>query len=213
MGIDLQQKIDLVVLSHGHWDHGNGLRFLQNKPLICHPSAFMKRFGKSDGRTVGLALGKEELQEKFDVTTSNSPINITDKIIFLGEIPRQKDFEAQATVFADGQGNDDFVPDDSALAIIKEEKLVIISGCAHAGICNICDYAMQVTGIQAIGAVIGGFHLLRSGEQTTRTIAYFQEKKVPRLFPSHCTALPALAAFHQAFGTRQLKTGDVISDW
>ena len=39
---------DCIVLSHGHWDHGNGLKYLQNKPLICHPTVFFKRYRKAE---------------------------------------------------------------------------------------------------------------------------------------------------------------------
>ena len=212
LGIDLNKKTDLIVLSHGHWDHGDGLRYLENKPLLTHPAAFMKRFRKNDTSPLGLSLTKEEIQTKFDLTTSATPVKISEHIIFLAEIPRLNDFEAQTTVFADENGADDFVPDDSALAIIKNEKLIIIAGCAHAGICNICEYARQVSGIKTIQTVIGGFHLKHNDKQTKRTIRYFQDEKVPHLFPSHCTALPALAAFYQAFSISSIKTGEILSD-
>ena len=42
MEINLQEVVDLIVLSHGHWDHGNGLQYIKNKPLLTHPNAFMK---------------------------------------------------------------------------------------------------------------------------------------------------------------------------
>lgn len=210
LNIDIQSKTDLVVLSHGHWDHGDGLRFINHKPLLIHPAAFMKRFGKSDGRKVGLFLSEEKIRETFQVTTSTAPVKITERLIFLGEIPRLNDFESQTTAFADEHGADDFVPDDSALAVIENGKLMVVSGCAHSGICNICEYAKQVTGIETIQAVIGGFHLLKNDEQTRRTIQYFQKEKIQQLHPSHCTGLPALAAFYEAFAIRQLKTGDIL---
>ena len=40
LDVDLE-KTGTVVLSHGHWDHGNGLEYLRRKRLICHPGAFI----------------------------------------------------------------------------------------------------------------------------------------------------------------------------
>lgn len=205
--IDLQQTVDQIVLSHGHWDHGDGLRFIENKPLLTHPAAFMKRFRKTDHTPVGLSLDRETISQKFNLQTTTTPRQLSEHIFFLGEIPRSNNFEAQSTSFCDENGNDDFVPDDSALALIINNQLTIISGCAHSGICNICEHAKQVTGIKNIHTVLGGFHLKEDNAQTQQTIQYFQQEKVRRLFPSHCTELPALTAFFYAFNIRQLKTG------
>ena len=210
LGIDLINKIDCIVLSHGHWDHGNGLTFLSGKPLITHPEAFKKRFRKNENINKGLSLSQEELSLKFQLTTSEKPYYITPQILYLGSIPRLNDYEAQSTAFVDEQGEEDYIPDDSALVLIKGNELIIMSGCAHAGICNICEYAKKVTGISAIRAVVGGFHLGQANEQLRRTIRYFQSQEVHQLIPSHCTELPALAAFHQVFGIRQLKAGQIL---
>ena len=48
--IDIENEVKTIVLSHGHWDHGDGLRFIENKKLITHPASFSKRFGKKIGR-------------------------------------------------------------------------------------------------------------------------------------------------------------------
>ncbi|RQW02971.1 MBL fold metallo-hydrolase [candidate division KSB1 bacterium] len=210
MNIDLQKSVDQIVLSHGHWDHGDGLRYIENKPLLTHPAAFMKRYRKADGTPIGLSLDHDTLSQKFDLHTTTGPFQISKHLFFLGEIPRKNNFESQTTSFCDENGNDDFVPDDSALALIVNDQLMVISGCAHSGICNICEYAKQVTGIHAIHTVIGGFHLKHNNDQTRQTIRYFEHEKVGRIIPSHCTELPALAAFHLKFNTPQLKTGQQI---
>ena len=36
LNIDIDQ-VETVILSHGHWDHGNGLKYLSRKKLITHP--------------------------------------------------------------------------------------------------------------------------------------------------------------------------------
>ncbi|MCK3684922.1 MBL fold metallo-hydrolase [Maribellus sp. YY47] len=210
LGIDIQHEVQKIVLSHGHWDHGNGLQFLRGQTLITHPEAFQQRFRKKNHSPVGLEMSREEITASFDLITAREPVQITDKLWYLGEIPRTNEFEAQATSFEFSDGSEDFVSDDSALAAVVNNQLVIISGCAHSGICNICEYAKKVTGISKIKAVIGGFHLKEQNHQTRETLRYFADNKVEQVFPSHCTELPALALFQDAFHSRQVKTGMVF---
>ena len=207
LGIDIHSEVKKVVLSHGHLDHGDGLRFLDNKKLITHPASFIQRFRKLDHTKVGLSMTKNEIEKKFILNETVEPYKISDSIWFLGEIPRNNDFEAKQTSFIDEYGNDDAVPDDSALAVIDNRELKIVTGCSHAGICNICEYAKKVTGIKKIKVVIGGFHLKYQNMQTLQTIAYFKNEKVERLLPSHCTELPALSAFWNEFQIESVKTG------
>lgn len=202
-------SVDTVVLSHGHWDHGDGLAFIANKKLICHPNAFMKRYSKRGRDYVGLSLSKEEICSKFDVQTSAKPVWLSDSIVFLGEIPRIHDFESFSTPFADENGAEDFIPDDSAIAVATGKGLVVVSGCAHAGICNTIEHAKKVCGINAVYGVIGGFHLLRWDETAKMTFEYFIREKIAHVLPSHCTQLPVLARFHAEFGNAQVKTGYV----
>jgi len=210
LGIDIHRDIDTVVLSHGHWDHGDGLGYLENKTLITHPGYFIRRFRKNDKSNIGLALSKREIEKRFKLITSSKPYKISPDIIYMGEIPRENDYEAKTTTFIDENGNDDFIPDDSALVIINNNELIIISGCAHSGICNISEYAKKVTGLEKIKTVIGGFHLKYDDLQTRKTIKYFKQQKIKHIYPSHCTELPALAMFYNEFKIQQVKSGMIL---
>ena len=207
LGIDIQKDIQKVVLSHGHWDHGDGLRFIENKTLITHPASFLKRYRKADNSTVGLTLSKDEIQNRFDLIESVNHYKITENLFFLGEIPRANNFESKTTTFKLEDGKDDFIEDDSALVAIVNNELVVITGCSHSGICNICEHAKKVTGIEKISAVIGGFHLKRNNLQTQKTVAYLKKNAVKKVLPSQCTELPALAVFYDNFEIQQIKTG------
>jgi 7,8-dihydropterin-6-yl-methyl-4-(beta-D-ribofuranosyl)aminobenzene 5'-phosphate synthase len=207
LGINLPAEVNKVVLSHGHWDHGDGLQYLEKKILITHPSSFISRFRKADHSPVGLQFNREFLHEKFQLVETKVPYKITKNLWFLGEIPRENNFESHHTSFADEFGNDDFIPDDSALAARVQNKLIVITGCSHSGICNIVEYARKVTGLSTVDAVLGGFHLKHNNRQTRETIAYFKTNAIKNIYPSHCTALPALAAFYQHFEFEQVKTG------
>lgn len=211
LGINIQKEIDTVVLSHGHWDHGDGLQYINAKNLITHPAVFMKRFRNKDHSNIGLKLSKSEIKQKFTLILKQEPYYISDKIIFLGQIPRHNDFEAQTTNFIDELGQPDFVMDDSAIVVIHKNELIIITACSHSGICNIIEYAIKITGITTIKSVIGGFHLKNNNLQTKQTIKFLKKNNITNIFPSHCTQFPALVAFYKEFNIEQLKTGMVLN--
>jgi len=209
LGVDLN-PVDTLVLSHGHDDHSGGLSFLKNKKLVCHPDVFIRRYRKTDHTPLGLRMTYKEVEAAFSLTVSRKPVRLSGQIWFLGEIPRTNDFEAKETAFTLEDGSDDFIMDDSGLAIPDDSGLTVISGCAHAGICNTVDYAMKLTGQQKVHAVVGGFHLKKNDELTRRTIEYLKQVGVQQVIPAHCTMLPALAAFYAEWNFVQLKTGNVL---
>lgn len=209
MGKDLT-NIDTVVLSHGHFDHGNGLVHLKDKKLICHPGCFVKRYRKADMSYIGLNKSREALSQQFELITSATPYPISDRLVFLGEIPRITDFESQQTSFAFEDNTPDFVMDDSAVALFTDKGLFVITGCGHSGVVNTLEHARKVTGEKRIYGIMGGFHLKRPDKQTQETIKYLKSNQVSEIYPSHCTELPALSLFYQAFQTRPLKTGMIL---
>ncbi|MCW3806134.1 MBL fold metallo-hydrolase [Plebeiibacterium marinum] len=211
MNLDLKNKVDFVVLSHGHWDHGGGLEYITGKKLITHPDAFIKRYRVGGTQDIGLPMTKKELEQKFDLILSSKPYQIAKNVLFMGSIPRLNDFEAKATPFENERHEPDFVPDDSALVFIQDNELVIVTGCSHSGICNIVEYAKKTTGISKVSGVIGGFHLKHNNKQTQQTISHLKREGIKNIYPTHCTALPALAAFYEHFKIEQVKTGMVIS--
>jgi 7,8-dihydropterin-6-yl-methyl-4-(beta-D-ribofuranosyl)aminobenzene 5'-phosphate synthase len=206
LGIDLQ-TVKYIVLSHGHWDHGNGLKYLSNTDLICHPGCFIKRYRKKNQSYIGLDMSFEDIIRNFNLKTTEIPYSITDRTTFLGEIPRKNKFESVFTSYVDENGNDDFTMDDSGLAIMTGNGLVIISGCAHSGICNMIEHAKSVTGISRIHAVIGGFHLRKINQQLYETIDFLKNQDIDLLMPSHCTSIPVIAEFYNHFSCIPVTTG------
>jgi len=129
---------------------------------------------------------------------------------FLGEVPRTNNFEGKVTPYVLEDGSMDLITDDSGIVFEEDGKLVLISGCAHSGICNMMEHAKKITGLNHFKTVLGGFHLKNNNKQTQESISYLKTQKIDQIYPSHCTQLPALVAFSQEFEFPQLKTGMVV---
>jgi 7,8-dihydropterin-6-yl-methyl-4-(beta-D-ribofuranosyl)aminobenzene 5'-phosphate synthase len=92
---------------------------------------------------------------------------------------------------------DPLVRDERAIAInIRRKGLVVLSGCAHAGIINTISYAQQITGTVKVYVVMGGFHL--AGKEFENriqpTIKELQRINPKLIVPSHCTGWKAMCA-------------------
>ena len=209
LGVNLS-VVDTIVLSHGHFDHGNGLAYLSGQTLIAHPGVFIKRERLEDGSHIGLPINLREANEKFDLILTKEPYWVTKTAVFLGEIPRKIDFESKTTPHKLETGEDDFHLDDSGIAIKTEKGLIVISGCAHAGICNTIEYAKEVTGETKLYAVLGGFHLRRDDSVSEKTIEYLKTQNIEKVIPSHCVCDEVLDKFTQEFGSERIKSGDII---
>lgn len=188
LNIDLT-SLDAIVLSHGDYDHGNGLKYLDvNTDLICHPDFMLTRISRRTGNDNGLNQTREELQERFNLIETSKPYNVSDEIVFLGQIERNNDFEKGKNLPATDE-NGNIYPhfDDSGIAIKTKEGIIVISGCSHSGICNTVEYAKKVTGENRVLAVMGGFHLKEIDECTLKTIEYMKNN-VQSVYLAHCTS-------------------------
>ena len=178
LGVDLK-SIDFAVLSHGHYDHGNGLKYLESTKLLCHPGVFSKRYRK-DGTYIGLNLSKKQIAGKFNLITTKKPYFINDDICFLGEI------NPKATKYILADGSIDYIPDDSALAINSADGIIIITGCSHAGIINIIDQSKKVFNQEKVYAVIGGFHLKEINSSLDDIVDKMHS--IEHIYTGHCTS-------------------------
>ena len=123
-------------------------------------------------------MTKEELEKVCNLTLSKEPINISQNIVFLGEIPQLVDFEKRNYIGKCKKDNilvDDTVLDDSAIVYKSPKGLFIITGCSHSGICNIIEYAKKVCNDNRIYGVLGGFHLFDVDERLEKTINHFKK--------------------------------------
>ena len=91
----------------------------------------------------------------------------------------------------------DYMDDDQAIVInLKGKGLVIVAGCAHSGIVNTVNYAREISGVDKVWAIMGGFHLGRaSDEEIQRTIEEIKKLEPVMVVPSHCTGFKAISQF------------------
>ena len=218
MKIDIT-KAEAILLSHSHNDHTGGLQpllqmeFRKKPKLIAHPDALLPH--DWNGMDIGSPLPQEILAEKTGLMLTKKPVWLTERLVWLGEIPRTLEFEpayAIGTIERDGKKEADYIRDDTALAYIGEEGLSIITGCSHAGICNIIAYAKQLTGVKKVRSVLGGFHLFEADDRVKATIDYFRQEEIPELYPCHCTSFAVRAALHQVCPVKEVAVGTVL-EW
>lgn len=190
-------SLDAVIISHGHNDHTGGLAYfpaLKSRPiLVAHPGIMDNK--RAEGLNISLPVSGAYLNEKFSLKFTKEPYWLDDSLVFLGEIPRSNNFENQNAVgerCCGGSWQEDYVLDDSALVYCSDDGIYVITGCSHAGICNIVEYVKQITGKEIVKGIIGGFHLFSGcSEQVLKTVEYLEKNVNGTIYPCHCINLAA----------------------
>ncbi|MFO7837939.1 MAG: MBL fold metallo-hydrolase [Desulfosalsimonadaceae bacterium] len=218
LGADMT-KVEITAISHGHLDHVGGMEQLAamiGKPgieLVLHPEAFRDpRYMKiSEDFKVFFPPFTREKAQRAGVTlveTAEPYLMLDGQALFLSEIERITPFEKGAPSLwyeKDGVAMQDSFEDDTALAFVVEGKgLVVLSGCAHSGIVNTVRYAQKVTGVEAVYAVMGGFHLSGPDQEPViqPTIDALKEIDPALIIPTHCTGRQAVMRIEAAFPGR-----------
>jgi Metal-dependent hydrolases of the beta-lactamase superfamily II len=96
----------------------------------------------------------------------------------------------------------DLLLDDQALFIDAPEGLVVVLGCAHAGVINTLNYIAKITGKDKFYAIIGGMHLLNASRDRLQATAETLTKYDLQIIgANHCTGIAAIAfLWHELAG-------------
>jgi 7,8-dihydropterin-6-yl-methyl-4-(beta-D-ribofuranosyl)aminobenzene 5'-phosphate synthase len=212
LGVDLN-KVESVVLSHGHLDHFGALvEFLKGAkkgiPLVLHPDAFLERALNipDSGRLTDFpVLDKAALKKTGVVLREARDVSMlaSGLVLVSGEVERVTDFEkgfpwSEAKI--GGQWVVDPFHDDQGVVVkLKRKGLVVIGGCSHAGIINTVKHARKVTRTDQVHAVLGGFHLTGPIFEPIIKPTIAEMKKIGPDFviPMHCTGWKAINQFAQ----------------
>jgi 7,8-dihydropterin-6-yl-methyl-4-(beta-D-ribofuranosyl)aminobenzene 5'-phosphate synthase len=201
--------VEVIVLSHGHWDHVTGMEGLVSAlgrthlPVMIHPEFWNRRRVRFPGLEPAElpATSRSALEEMgFAIVDERQPSFLLDgAVLITGEVDRTTAFETGFQgheAMRDGEWQaDPLILDDQALVVsLGDRGLVILSGCGHAGIVNTVRYARKLTGTDAIAAIVGGFHL--SGPMfepiIEPTVEAFADLSPSLLMPAHCTGWRAV---------------------
>jgi 7,8-dihydropterin-6-yl-methyl-4-(beta-D-ribofuranosyl)aminobenzene 5'-phosphate synthase len=178
---------------------------VQRVPLVAHPAAFRERWAiRKDGTKYGPIQPPPRAEWEAagaEVILSAGPYRLAPGCWTTGTVPRRS-FEGRgrssSRAYREG---DRFLPDgledDQAIVLnVMGKGLVVLSGCAHAGIVNTVRYAREISGVKRVWAILGGFHLAPADEdEIRRTIDVIAKLGPQVVVPSHCTGFKAMAEF------------------
>jgi 7,8-dihydropterin-6-yl-methyl-4-(beta-D-ribofuranosyl)aminobenzene 5'-phosphate synthase len=198
-------SIKFLYLSHGHYDHTGGMvdlmQFKSPLDVYAHPDMFTERYWFKDGvqKYIGVPFDRAYLESLGANFKFHKEFSEIDKNIFSsGEVERKTSFEKidkeMKVKTENGELVQDQIWDDYSMAIKTSKGLVVILGCAHAGIVNILNHFINKTGEKEIYAVLGGTHLgFANDDQIDETIKVLDKYNIQKLGVSHCTGLSVSA--------------------
>lgn len=183
MKIDLT-KVDIAVLSHGHYDHGGGLSaFLsvnRKAPVYISTRAFGAHYNGTE-KYIGL---DRSLASCGRLVFTDDIFKIDDGLCLYHFNKKQKRFEL-GSFGLNVCENGTFMPDpfyhEQYLEIIDDGKKVLISGCSHKGILNITEWFSP-------DVLVGGFHFSKLPmDETLAEYAGFLDSSGCEFYTCHCT--------------------------
>jgi 7,8-dihydropterin-6-yl-methyl-4-(beta-D-ribofuranosyl)aminobenzene 5'-phosphate synthase len=193
------ETLGAVVLSHGHYDHTGGLAaVLARSPsarLYLHPAAARAKFARSQGpphRAIGMPAEARAALERAAgrVIRNTAAVEIAAGVIATGEIPRRRPAAAEGgRFFLDPEcRTPDLFADEQALLIRTPAGLVVVTGCAHAGLPATLEWCRLLGGGLPVHAVFGGFHLAAATEaELEGAAAALEESGAKVIGACHCT--------------------------
>ena len=153
LGINLAET-DAIVLSHGHYDHTGGLSAvldIATKAIVyLHPAAIEPKFGRKGPkcRPIGMPEHAKETIRSREVVRTEKPTQIYRRITVTGQIPHINNFEDVGGAFFLDEScqKSDKLLDDQTLFIESPKGLVVVFGCAHAGVVNTLHRIADLSG-------------------------------------------------------------------
>jgi 7,8-dihydropterin-6-yl-methyl-4-(beta-D-ribofuranosyl)aminobenzene 5'-phosphate synthase len=203
LGIDLSQA-DMLVLSHGHYDHTGGVAEVINRSngiqVFAHTDVLVDRYSMRDDGAAAIQIQPDSAEalrnipeDQIHWTTESK--RLYDHVSVSGMIPRLTDFEdTGGAFFLDSEATQpDLIDDDQSIWIKTSKGLVVCAGCCHSGIINTLEHITKISGESKIHTLLGGLHLLNADEnRLSKTVEGLGSFDIHQMYPCHCTGKGAV---------------------
>lgn len=209
LGVDLT-AVGWAVVSHGHYDHGGGLRaFLElnsQAPVYVDRHAFEPHYSLREDGLKYIGLDPELRDSERLVRCSGVTPVCSGAVLFDGVRGQCLNPPGNRLLFGPTrEANDDFRHEQSLL-VEEGGRAVLFAGCAHAGLLNIMERAEQLAA-RPLTHVFAGMHLVKSGLPPDQEEAFIHAladrllaRPACRYFTMHCTGLTQYALLRERMG-------------
>ena len=201
LSIDLG-RVDKAVLSHGHYDHGDGFMVFLNqykdKVVYGAKNIFDDYYSGSGGSVhyIGLSSKLKQMKNRFNTISKDTKID--EKIyLILDDVSNTKEIGMQKKLYK--KVDDVLQPDnfDHELSLVFDtpKGLVICNSCSHAGLESIVDNIKKRLN-KPVYAYVGGLHMKSTKnhietssftEEQIQNLCIFIKKNIQYVLTGHCT--------------------------
>lgn len=201
LSIDLG-RVDKAVLSHGHYDHGDGFMVFLNqykdKVVYGAKNIFDDYYSGSGGSVhyIGLSSKLKQMKNRFNTISKDTKID--EKIyLILDDVSNTKEIGVQKKLYK--KVDDVLQPDnfnhELSLVFDTPKGLVICNSCSHAGLESIVDNIKKRLN-KPVYAYVGGLHMKSTKnhietssftKEQIQNLCIFIEKNIQYVLTGHCT--------------------------
>ncbi|HAH56046.1 MAG TPA: hypothetical protein DCM02_12385 [Flavobacterium sp.] len=219
LGINIE-NIDFLVLSHGHFDHTDGLEqfiAVNRKAQIIMSSEIefntFYSYRLQSKRNIGINYSIVT-QNRDRFIFANDNLQISPSVGLVCKLPRiYKIPKANTNLYMKNSVGEqlDTFNHELALVVNTDNGLVVFSGCSHNGVLNILESCSNYFNRPQIIACVGGTHLKDSdsnNEYETESEINEIAKSITSLYPNmhlitgHCTGIKVQKQLSKILGDK-----------